>query len=103
MPVPNEALAAEETTARTSDTSPESAAAPKQPVSPAGAAEWVVISGAVNVRASPTPEAETLKIAQVGTRYRATGRKGRWVQVTDPKTAEVGWVYSRFITAASAP
>jgi hypothetical protein len=103
MPVLAGELAEEETVARTSDTSPEPGPAPKQPASPAGAAEWVVISGAVNVRASPTPEAETLKIAQVGTRYRATGRKGRWVQVTDPKTSEVGWVYSRFIAAASAP
>jgi len=33
----------------------------------------------------------------------ATGRKAGWVQVTDPKTAQVGWIYSRFVTAAAAP
>lgn len=107
MPVPEEELAEEQeepTTAR-SDVSPERgpAAAPSPPALAASASEWVEISGAVNVRASPTPQAETLKIAQRGTRYRATGRKGKWVQVTDPKTSEVGWVYSRFVAASSAP
>jgi hypothetical protein len=67
------------------------------------AAEWVEIASPVNVRAEPTPEGETLKIAQRGTRYKAIGRKGRWVQITDPKTAEVGWVYSRFIASAGEP
>jgi hypothetical protein len=107
MPVPEEELAEEQEapiTAR-SDASPERtpAAAPSQPAVAASTSEWVEISGAVNVRASPTPQAETLKIAQRGTRYRATGRKGKWVQVTDPKTSEVGWVYSRFVAASSAP
>ncbi len=64
--------------------------------------EWIEIASAVNVRAAPTPEAETLKIAQRGMRYQATARKGRWVQVTDPTTSEVGWVYSRFIATSGA-
>lgn len=81
----------------------EEESATPRPAEAAPATEWVVISSAVNVRSEPTPEAETLKIAQAGMRYRATGRKGRWVQVTDPKTSEVGWVYNRFITAAEAP
>ena len=29
-----------------------------------------------------------------------TGRKGNWVEVTDPATSEVGWVYSRYIETA---
>jgi hypothetical protein len=105
MPVPAEGIAEaeEEATALTSDVSPEPSGTPSSQPVPANDSEWVVTSGAVNVRASPTPQAETLKIAQAGTRYRATGRKGKWVQVTDPKTSEVGWVYSRFVAAASAP
>jgi hypothetical protein len=69
----------------------------------AGVQEWVEISGSVNVRATPDPNGETLKIAQAGARYRATARKGKWVQVTDPKTSEVGWVYSRFVATSNAP
>lgn len=75
-------------------------------VTPASAKEtlaWIKIAAPVNVRVAPTPEAETLTIAQAGTRYQAIGRKGRWVQVTDPKTAEVGWVYSRFVANSDAP
>jgi SH3 domain-containing protein len=94
MPAPQPVSAAEEgTPAVARATMPKAAPEP----------QWVVISSAVNVRAEPTPDGETLKIAQAGMRYRATGRKGKWVQVTDPKTSEVGWVYSRFIASGSAP
>jgi hypothetical protein len=65
--------------------------------------EWVKISGTVNLRAAPTPQAETIKVAEPGTRYQATARKGSWVQVTDPATAEVGWVYSRYIATSESP
>ncbi len=84
---------------------PEQAAQDLAPVAPqpASGTEWVEIASAVNVRAEPTPEAETLQIAQRGMRFKATARKGRWVQVTDPDTAEVGWVYSRFIAGSGTP
>jgi hypothetical protein len=65
--------------------------------------EWVEISGTVNVRAAPTPQAQTIKVAEPGTRYQATARQGSWVQVTDPKTSEVGWVYDRYVATAEAP
>lgn len=65
--------------------------------------EWVEISSPVNVRSAPTPQSETLKIAVPGKRYQATGRQGSWVQVTDPATSEVGWVYARYIAASEAP
>lgn len=66
-------------------------------------AEWIRISGPVNVRTAPTPQAETIKVAQQGARYQATGREGRWVQITDPKTAEVGWIYDRYVAPSDAP
>lgn len=66
-------------------------------------AEWVEVSGAVNVRSAPTSQAEAIKVAEQGTRYQATGRQGRWVQVTDPKTSEVGWIYSRYVAPSEAP
>ena len=43
------------------------------------------------------------RVAEKGAKLRVTGRKGNWVQVTDPATAEVGWIYSRFIETAQAP
>jgi hypothetical protein len=70
---------------------------------PADQAEWVRVSGPVNVRAAPTPQAETISVAAQGTRYQATAREGRWVQITDPKTAEVGWVYDRYVAPSDAP
>ncbi len=65
--------------------------------------EWVEVSGSVHMRAEPMPQAKTIKIAEPGMRYKATGRKAGWVQVTDPETSQVGWIYSRFVTAAAAP
>jgi hypothetical protein len=87
-------------------TAPPSPAAPDaaSPDDPGGAnPEWVEISGPVNVRSAPTPQADTIKIAERGALYQATGRQGSWVQVTDPKTAEVGWVYARYVASAEAP
>lgn len=81
----------------------EPAAEASDPVTGETSLKWVEISGTVNVRAAPTPQAQTIKVAEPGTRYQATARKGSWVQVTDPKTSEVGWVYNRYIASAEAP
>ncbi|MGB6923334.1 MAG: SH3 domain-containing protein, partial [Methyloceanibacter sp.] len=64
--------------------------------------EWVEVSSPVNVRSAPTPQAETIKVAQQGTRYYATGRQGNWVRVTDPETSEIGWIYARFVAPSEA-
>jgi uncharacterized protein YgiM (DUF1202 family) len=64
---------------------------------------WVAFLSAANVRSAPSSNAETIKVAEKGTKFRATGRKGNWVQVTDPATSETGWVYSRYIETAEAP
>jgi len=87
-------------------TTPKPAVAPVAPDpirTGAIAPEWVEISSPVNVRSAPTPQSETIKIAEPGKRYQATGRQGSWVQVTDPTTSEVGWVYARYIAASEAP
>ena len=70
---------------------------------PVDETEWVEVSGSVNVRAGPAPEGKIITVAERGSRYKVTGRKGGWVQVTDPKTSKVGWVYSRFVVASGAP
>jgi hypothetical protein len=65
--------------------------------------EWVALVGYANVRAAPSSAADTLRVAEKGTKLRVTGRKGNWVQVTDPETGEVGWIYSRYIETAQTP
>jgi hypothetical protein len=70
---------------------------------PAGKGEWVALVGYANLRAAPSSTADTIRVAEKGAKLRVTGRKGNWVQVTDPATAEVGWIYSRYIETAESP
>lgn len=68
-----------------------------------GKVEWVTMLNYTNVRAAPSSTAETLRVVEKGAKLKVTGRKGNWVELTDPATAEVGWVYSRYIETAEAP
>jgi cytoskeletal protein RodZ len=78
---------------------------PSAPSNPSSSreGEWVVLSSDVNVRKAPSQNAETLRIAQKGEKLRVIGRETKWVQVTDPSTSEMGWVYARFIETAQSP
>lgn len=69
----------------------------------AGESEWVALTNYANLRAAPSSNADTLRVAEKGTKLRVTARQGNWVQVTDPATSEVGWVYARYIETAQAP
>ena len=44
-----------------------------------------------------------IKVAEKGMKLRVAGRKGNWVQVTDPATSETGWVYSRYVEETPSP
>jgi Bacterial SH3 domain len=68
----------------------------------AGKEEWVELSGAANMRASPSSTAQTIRVAQKGDKLRAIGRKGGWTHVTDPATTETGWISSHFVASAPA-
>jgi hypothetical protein len=70
---------------------------------PAGKEEWVALSSYANVRKEPSSNAETLKVAEKGTKLIVASRRGNWVQVTDPSTSETGWVYSRYVEATPSP
>ena len=70
---------------------------------PTDSDEWVELTNYANLRSAPSSTAETLRVAEKGSKLRVTGRKGSWVQVKDPATAEVGWVYGRYIQTAQAP
>jgi hypothetical protein len=59
--------------------------------------EWLQTVGAVNVRASPSSNAETRKIVQKGLKLRVVGREGNWVQVADPVMNVEGWIYTRYL------
>jgi len=92
----------------------ETAAVPNAPINqvvvigpedsvPSGKEEWVALSSYANVRSAPSSNAETIKIAEKGTKLRVASRRGNWVQVTDPSTSETGWVYSRYVEEAPSP
>ncbi|HEX7532852.1 MAG TPA: SH3 domain-containing protein [Methyloceanibacter sp.] len=68
-----------------------------------GKDEWVAMSSYANLRTAPSSTAETVKVAEKGTKLRVAGRKGNWVQVTDPATSETGWVYSRYVEETPSP
>jgi hypothetical protein len=70
---------------------------------PTDSDEWVELTNYANLRSAPSSTADTLRVAEKGSKLRVTGRKGSWVQVSDPVTAEVGWVYGRYIQTAQAP
>jgi SH3 domain-containing protein len=101
-----EAEAAAEAQAQPDATASASVAQPSRPVQaplPTSKGEWVAMLSYANVRAAPSITADTLRVAEKGAKLLVTGREGNWVQVTDPATSEVGWVYSRFIETAEAP
>jgi hypothetical protein len=81
-----------------SDSAPRASAPPSQ-----GQEEWVEILNYANVRAAPSTTADTLRVAEKGAKLRVIGRQGNWVQVTDPETKDVGWIYSRYIETAQSP
>ncbi len=62
--------------------------------------EWVELNSYVNLRTGPSSETDTVKVGAKGAKLRVTGREGNWVQVTDPQTSEVAWVYGRYIEMA---
>jgi hypothetical protein len=65
--------------AQQGDGSLEPAAEPQAP-EPETETEWVEVSGSVHMRAEPMPKAKTIKIAEPGMRYKATGRKAGWAR-----------------------
>lgn len=65
--------------------------------------EWMEVASPVNVRNGPSSNASTDKVAPRGTKYRVVGREGNWIRVADPKTAQEGYIYSRFLKESSAP
>ena len=65
--------------------------------------EWMEVASPVNVRKGPSSEAGTDRVAPRGAKFRVLGREGNWVKVADPRTAQEGYIYNRFLKESSAP
>jgi hypothetical protein len=70
---------------------------------PALEEEWVEIVKPVNLREGPSDKTASAKIVGKGVKFKTTGRDGNWVQVSNPSTAEAGWVYARFLKPTEPP
>jgi Bacterial SH3 domain len=57
-------------------------------------ANWIKPLDSVNLRERPTRSALAIGVVEKGAKLRVTGRKHRWVQVTNPATSEKGWIYA---------
>ena len=64
---------------------------------------WMEVSSPVNIRKGPSSDAGSNKVALKGAKFRVVGREGNWIRVSDPKTAQEGYIYSRFLKESSAP
>jgi hypothetical protein len=58
---------------------------------------WIKPSEYLNLRDGPSSSSKIIGVAPEGTKLKVIGRKRRWVQVTNPDTAETGWVYGRYV------
>jgi len=66
-------------------------------------AQWVEIVRAVNMHARAEQSSETVKVVEKGFKMRVTGRDKNWVQVSDPATSSMGWIYSPFLKPTMPP
>jgi len=83
------------------DAAPKSSATPATVGTPdtaeADDGTWIKPSEYVNLRDGPSSSSKIIGVVPEGTKLKVTGRKRRWVQVTNPETAESGWVYGRYV------
>jgi hypothetical protein len=81
--------------------SPKSSAAPATVGTPdtaeADDGTWIKPSEYVNLRDGASSSSKIIGVVPEGTKLKVIGRKRRWVQVTNPDTAETGWVYGRHV------
>ncbi len=71
---------------------------PEPSASDDGHGDWIKPSAYVNLRKDPKPSAAVISVVAKGAKLRVIGRKQRWVQVTNPATSEMGWIYAGNVT-----
>jgi uncharacterized protein YraI len=62
---------------------------------------WVVLSAFVNLRHGPSSSRRVIDVIQKGSRVRVIGRERGWLNVTDAKNSQTGWIYSRYVASAT--
>jgi len=59
--------------------------------------EWVEVTDAVNMRSGGSSSDPVIKVQIEGKRLRVASRDGGWVEVVEPETEVIGWVYERYV------
>jgi len=60
-------------------------------------AEWVEVTDAVNMRSGGSSSDPVIKVQLEGKRLRVASRDGGWVEVVEPETEVIGWIYERYV------
>ncbi|MFD0987947.1 SH3 domain-containing protein [Methyloligella solikamskensis] len=69
-------------------------------VADAADGKWMEVTTAVNMRAEPDSDAQTVSVMPQGKRLKVTEDKFGWLRVSDPDGGQGGWIYKRFLKDA---
>jgi hypothetical protein len=61
---------------------------------------WFVVSRAARLHASPSVSSPTVHFYAVGIELKVIGHEQGWLQVSDPATAQQGWIFERYYLQA---
>lgn len=64
---------------------------------------WVQVLRAARVHSGPSVSAPTVRFYRVGTGLHLIDYERGWFQISDPATAQRGWIYEKYLGAVSAP
>jgi hypothetical protein len=73
------------------------------PADAAASGEWMETKTAVDMHAKAQQSSETVKVAEKGIKMRVTARDKNWIQVNDPASSAIGWIYNRFLKPTDPP
>jgi hypothetical protein len=73
---------------------------PEPSASDAASASYVRPSAYVNLRQAPSSSASVVGVVAKGAKLRVISRKRGWVQISNPTTAQTGWIYAGNVATA---
>ena len=65
--------------------------------------ELLKVNSAANIRSGPSASAEIIGIAHAGAEVQVASRDSGWVQIIDPWSWRMGWIYSKFFAPLGIP
>ena len=65
--------------------------------------ELLKVNSATNIRGGPSASAEIIGIAHAGAEVQVASRDSGWVQIIDPWSSRIGWIYSKFLAPLAIP